>query len=112
LDTLEKGDGVRVTRQHRALRGRFIIDSNGVLQYRVVHNLDDGGANRQAKEFSDGQRLQMRRGLSLPILEQFRQWLEAQRPEALPKCPSGEAIAYGLCNRAALNLYRGRLPGH
>jgi alkyl hydroperoxide reductase subunit AhpC len=34
--------GVYVTRQHVALRGLFIIDPNGVLQYQVVHNLSVG----------------------------------------------------------------------
>src|SRR5262249_17412738 len=31
--------GVLVARQNIALRGLFIIDPNGVLQYQVVHNL-------------------------------------------------------------------------
>jgi alkyl hydroperoxide reductase subunit AhpC len=34
--------GVLVPRQHVALRGLFIIDPNGVLQYQVVHNLSVG----------------------------------------------------------------------
>jgi len=34
--------GVLVARQHIALRGLFIIDPNGVLQYQVVHNLSVG----------------------------------------------------------------------
>lgn len=34
--------GVYVERQHLALRGLFIIDPNGVLQYQVVHNLSVG----------------------------------------------------------------------
>jgi alkyl hydroperoxide reductase subunit AhpC/predicted Ser/Thr protein kinase len=34
--------GVYVPRQHIALRGLFIIDPNGVLQYEVVHNLSVG----------------------------------------------------------------------
>jgi len=34
--------GVYVPKQHLALRGVFIIDSNGVLQYQVVHNLSVG----------------------------------------------------------------------
>jgi alkyl hydroperoxide reductase subunit AhpC len=34
--------GVYVPRQHVALRGLFIIDPNGVLQYHVVHNLSVG----------------------------------------------------------------------
>ena len=34
--------GVYVPRQHVAVRGLFIIDPNGVLQYQVVHNLSVG----------------------------------------------------------------------
>lgn len=34
--------GVLVARQNIALRGLFIIDPNGVLQYQVVHNLSVG----------------------------------------------------------------------
>jgi alkyl hydroperoxide reductase subunit AhpC/predicted Ser/Thr protein kinase len=34
--------GVYMPRQHLALRGLFIIDPNGVLQYQVVHNLSVG----------------------------------------------------------------------
>ncbi len=34
--------GVYVPRQHLALRGLFIIDPNGVLQYQVVHNVSVG----------------------------------------------------------------------
>jgi hypothetical protein len=47
----------------------------------------------------------MRQDLALPILEQFRQWLEGERPEVLPKSPMGEAIAYALNNWAALARY-------
>jgi eukaryotic-like serine/threonine-protein kinase len=34
--------GVYLGRQHLALRGLFVIDPNGVLQYQVVHNLSVG----------------------------------------------------------------------
>src|SRR5215471_5186073 len=37
-----KAYGVFVERGHLALRGLFIIDPNGVLQYQVVHNLSVG----------------------------------------------------------------------
>jgi hypothetical protein len=41
----------------------------------------------------------------VPILAQFRQWLQAQRPEVLPKSPMGEAIGYALSNWDALGRY-------
>ena len=68
--------------------------------YRQLYELE-----RQAKDFSDAQRLQMRQDLAVPILGQFHTWLEAQRPEVLPKSPMGEAIAYALNNWAALIRY-------
>lgn len=34
--------GVYLQRQHVALRGLFVIDPNGVIQYQVVHNLSVG----------------------------------------------------------------------
>jgi alkyl hydroperoxide reductase subunit AhpC/predicted Ser/Thr protein kinase len=40
--TVCKAYSVYVPRQHLALRGLFIIDPNGVLQYQVVHNLSVG----------------------------------------------------------------------
>jgi transposase len=68
--------------------------------YRQLYELE-----RQAKDFSDAQRLQMRLDLSVPILEQFREWLEAQRPAVLPKSPMAEALGYALNNWAALVRY-------
>ena len=68
--------------------------------YRQLYELE-----RQAKDFNDEQRLQMRQELSLPILEQFHQWLVTQRPEVLPKSPMGEAIGYALNNWEALRRY-------
>jgi hypothetical protein len=60
---------------------------------------------RQAKDFNDAQRLQMCQDLAVPILGLFHQWLEAQRPEVLPKSPMGEALGYALNNWAALVRY-------
>jgi len=68
--------------------------------YRQLYALE--GA---AKDFSDEQRLQMRKDFAVPILERFRTWLQEQRPGVLPKSPLGEAIAYALNNWAALARY-------
>jgi transposase len=68
--------------------------------YRQLYELE-----RQAKDFSAAQRLQMRQDLAVPILGQFHQWLEAQRPEVLPKSPMAEALGYALNNWAALVRY-------
>jgi transposase len=68
--------------------------------YRQLYELE-----RQAKDFSDAQRLQMRQDLAVSILGQFHKWLEVQRPEVLPKSPTREAIGYALNNWEALRRY-------
>jgi transposase len=68
--------------------------------YRQLYELE-----RQAKDFSDAQRLQMRQDLAVPSLGQFYQWLGVQRLDVLPKSPMGEAIGYALNNWAALVRY-------
>ena len=40
---------------------------------------------------------------ALPVLVQFRAWLQEQRPVVLPKSPIGEAISYTLGNWDALS---------
>ena len=59
----------------------------------------------QELDFSEVQRLQMRQDLSVPILEAFHQWLQAQRREVLPKSPLAEALGYALNNWTALARY-------
>jgi eukaryotic-like serine/threonine-protein kinase len=46
--------GVYLARQHMALRGLFIIDPNGVLQYQVVHNLSVGRRSDEVLRVLDG----------------------------------------------------------
>jgi len=60
---------------------------------------------RHACPWPEPQRLAMRQDLSLVILEKFKNWLQAQRPEVLPKSPMGEAISYALNNWSALIRY-------
>jgi transposase len=82
-------------------RGSDSLRSHHALAYyRQLYELE-----RQTKDFSDAQRLQMRQDLALPILGQFQKWLEAQRPEVLPKSSMGEAIGYALNNWMALMRY-------
>jgi transposase len=56
-------------------------------------------------ELDDDARLQMRRDLSLVILEQFHAWLVQERQQVLPKSPMAEAIGYALNNWQALCRY-------
>jgi serine/threonine protein kinase len=46
--------GVYVPRQHLALRGLFIIDPNGVLQYQLVHNLSVGRSTEEILRVLEG----------------------------------------------------------
>jgi hypothetical protein len=82
-------------------RGSDTLRSHQALAYyRQLYELE-----RVAKDFRDTQRLQMRQDLAVPILGQFHRWLEAQRPEVLPKSPMAEALGYALNNWAALVCY-------
>jgi alkyl hydroperoxide reductase subunit AhpC len=49
-----KAYGVLVERGHLALRGLFIVDPNGVLQYQVVHNLSVGRSSDEILRVLDG----------------------------------------------------------
>lgn len=40
--SVSRAYGIYLEQQHIALRGLFIIDPNGILQYQVVHNLSVG----------------------------------------------------------------------
>ncbi|HEY7327624.1 MAG TPA: IS66 family transposase [Gemmataceae bacterium] len=98
---IEVACNAHARRKFYEARGSDALRSHQALAYyRQLYELE-----RQAKDFSDVQRLQMRQELSLPILEQFHQWLLAQRPEVLPKSPMGEAISYALNNWEALRRY-------
>jgi transposase len=98
---IEVACNAHARRKFYEARGSDALRSHQALAYyRHLYELE-----RQAKDFNDEQRLQMRQELSLPILEQFHQWLLAQRPEVLPKSPMGEAIAYTLNNWEALRRY-------
>jgi transposase len=98
---IEVACNAHARRKFYEARGTDALRSHQALAcYRQLYELE-----RQAKGFNDEQRLQMRQELSLPILEQFHQWLLAQRPEVLPKSPMGEAISYALNNWDALRRY-------
>jgi serine/threonine protein kinase len=45
--------GVYIARRHLALRGLFIIDPNGVLQYQLTHNLNVGRASDEVLRVLD-----------------------------------------------------------
>jgi hypothetical protein len=49
---------------------------------------------RQWKPLCDEKRYQRRQSQPLPILAEFRQWLDAVSPRVLPKSKIGEAVSY------------------
>lgn len=98
---IEVACNAHARRKFYEARGSDALRSHQALAYyRQLYELE-----RAAKDFSDAQRLQMRQELAVPILEQFHQWLLAQRPEILPKSPMAEAVGYALNNWAALVRY-------
>lgn len=70
--------------------------------YRQLYELE---AHARELDFTEEQRRQMRQELSVPILNQFHAWLEAQRSQVLPKSPIMEGIGYALNQWTALVRY-------
>jgi transposase len=68
--------------------------------YRQLYELE-----RQAKDFTEAQRMQMRQDLSLPILKKFGDWVEKEYQAVLPKSPMAEALGYARNNWTALLRY-------
>jgi transposase len=60
---------------------------------------------RSAANVSLAQRQALRQSHALPILTQFKTWLDEQAPRVLPKSPIGEAFTYTLNQWAALTRY-------
>jgi transposase len=67
--------------------------------YRALYVLESGA---KVNNFDDHQRLAMRRDFSVPLLEEFKTWLDKERDQVLPKSPMAEAIGYALNNWTAL----------
>ena len=60
---------------------------------------------RQTKDFSVEQRLELRRDKSVPVLAKLREKLLEWKEQQLPKHPMAEAINYALNQWAELNVY-------
>ncbi len=100
---IEVACNAHARRKFYEARGSDALRAHQALAYyRQLYELEE---RARQLDFSDAQRLQMRRDLAVPILEQFHQWLEAERPQVLPKSPMGEAVGYALHNWTALIRY-------
>ena len=60
---------------------------------------------RQAKLFTVEDRKKLRQSKSVPVLKEFKTWLDHQKEEVLPKSPLGGAIQYTLKLWKALTIY-------
>ena len=65
---------------------------------------DDPVAQQQRRQREE-QRREQRQQQAKPILDELKQWLDEQKPKALPKTLLGKAIGYALNNWAALGRY-------
>lgn len=59
----------------------------------------------RAKERPPDERLAMRQAETLPLLSEFRRWLEGHYPQLLPQGPLGQAVSYVLSNWQALSRF-------
>jgi transposase len=60
---------------------------------------------RQARDFNEAQKLQMRQDLSVPILNALHAWIVQEQKDVLPKSPIAVAMNYALNNWSALIRY-------
>lgn len=65
----------------------------------------DEPREQEQRRAREEQRLGLRRQHAEPILLKLKQWLDEQRPQALPKTPLGQALGYALNNWTALARY-------
>ncbi len=88
-------------RKYYEARGSDALRSHQALAYyRQLYELE-----RQAKEFSESAKLQMRQDLAVPVLNKLKEWAEQEYKEVLPKSPMAEALGYTLNNWTALARY-------
>jgi transposase len=74
--------------------------ARALAYYRDLYALE-----AQIKSDADDERLRARQEKAVPILAEFRAWLETEQPRVLPKSPMGNAIGYALNQWDALARY-------
>ena len=83
--------------------------AQGLAYYRRLYDIEDRG-----RELDAAGRLELRQAESLPVLAEFKDWLDVQAadPRVLPKSDIGGAVRYTLNQWKALVLFTidGRLP--
>lgn len=74
--------------------------SRALAYYGQLYELE-----RRTKDFDEMARRQLRQDLAVPIVTNFKAWLDQEKLQVLPKSPMGEAIGYALNNWTALVRY-------
>src|SRR3954470_7649436 len=98
---IEVACNAHARRKFYEARGSDVLRSHQALAYyRQLYELE-----RQAKEFDESRKLQMRQDLAVPILDKFKEWVDKEYPEVLPKSPMAEALGYARNNWDALVRY-------
>jgi transposase len=100
---IEVGCNAHARRKFYDARGSDAARSHQALAYYAQLYEIERRATQNG--FDDGQRLQLRQDLAVPVLEKFHGWLLAQRGQVVPKSPLAEAIGYALNNWTALIRY-------
>jgi transposase len=96
----EGGDGrADVALEH--IRRLYAIERDLPLLLPPSDEPANPGQRRQREE----QRRSLRQRQAEPILAELKNWLDEERPRALPKSALGQAIGYALNNWAALARY-------
>jgi len=101
---------------HEARSSDYARCAQALAYIRLLYDVEDQAQEQfRAQEHSENARglwairLELRQKLSVPRLEQFKSWLEAQQAShsgpVLPKSPLGQAITYALNQWPALCVY-------
>jgi transposase len=100
---IEVACNAHARRKFYEARGSDDLRAHQALAYYAqLYALERGASDAG---LDDEGRLRMRQDFSVPILEQFHNWLMEQRAQVLPKSPMAEAIGYALNNWTALIRY-------
>ena len=78
---------------HIALDSDKVRANEALALFRTLYQIE-----QQARDegMNPDQRLRLRQEKSVPVLEQLKQWLQAQQSQVLPKSQIGEAVFYTL----------------
>jgi hypothetical protein len=94
----QKTDAARASTALAYYRELYIIE--GAIKTELAKLPKDADESTRAAI-----RLRARQERSVPVLESFEKWLEAEKPQVLPKSPMGTAIGYVQNNWEALRRY-------